>query len=287
MSIRKQIAGRLPGASMSFVLINEGTNRDVTPSALQAIAVACEVQLNAEFAAEWGGRYIVRVAPDVVHAGADEVQVLLQDVLPDPNALGYHATTPAGKPIAYIGVAGVTDMVGNSDNALALTISHELLETAADPGANRWEVQGNGTLLALEVCDEVEDTSYRAPNGVYVSNFLFQSYFAPGSVGPYDYLGKLTAQGQETAGGYAILADPPADVHQARERYDAFQARDRDHGAAIAGRKHQVIYASHLPSRNLTKRMHASSRTFRRGVRFGIWQPAPPPTLPDLPRGRA
>jgi hypothetical protein len=226
--------------------------------------------------------------------------------LPVPDALGYHATLGlGGKPVAYIAVAGVTDFTG-SPNALSVTISHECLETAADPPANRWEDRGDGTLLALEVCDEVEDTAYVAPNGVYVSNFLFQSYFSPGSMGPYDQLGILTAQGQETPGGYSIFNsgghDGPA---AAIELHAALKELPTDVGVATHGRfvtvtgaspartqRHTVVYASKRPRESkIERKNHPTSRSYRRGLRFG-WHtpPAPPaptlkpaPALPPLP----
>jgi hypothetical protein len=44
--------------------------------------------------------------------------------------------------------------------SIASVVSHEVLETLADWGANRWADDGTGILWALEVGDPVESDSY-------------------------------------------------------------------------------------------------------------------------------
>lgn len=265
---RLKLADRVATGSMAFAIVNKGTNPLVSP-ALASIAVAIETQLNAEFADEWGGRYIVRDTTGGPPPAPEEIPVILQDKLPIPGVLGYHELqTPAGKAIAYIAVGGLTDMTSGPD-ALSVTLSHELMETAADPTAARWQDMGQGTLLALETCDEVEDVTYLGANGVAVSDFLLQSYFVPGSIGPYDHLGVLTKQGQETPGGYSIRATMPTDVHDARRRFDAMLAQDPSNSHGASQRINRVVFVTQPPrAARFEKKAHVTSRTHRRGVRF-------------------
>lgn len=203
--------GREPETmNTTYVLVDESTRTDadvggeLAPSTLKVIAYALKLQLNAEFNQEWGGAYDVRVDRKE-NVAPDEVCVNIQDSLPDtPGAAGYHDRLPNGAAVVYIARDGSSSLTDGS-YALSVTLSHELCETAADPGANQWADTADGTTEeALEVCDRVEDTFYEAPNGVCVSNFLLRSAFDPGAAAPYDYMGILTEQDGLTPGGYAL-----------------------------------------------------------------------------------
>jgi hypothetical protein len=218
----------------SFVLINQSSQDGAQ---LAHIAAAVELQLNCDFAPYWGGSYKVRVGAATDVAAVGDVAVLLLDALPDaPDAAGYHDTLPNGAPIIRIVF----------DASVSVTISHECLETAADPGANRWAWGTDGSEYALEVCDPVEAFSYDI-DGVSVSAFVLPDYFDPGSTGPFAFpasapmpLSPLTVA---VSGGqnYQIVA-------------------------TIGGNEKQVTARGCVSKPE--KRGHPSSRTYKRGVRL-------------------
>lgn len=90
-------------------------------------------------------------------------------------------------------------------------LSHEILETIADPDANRI-ANIDGKEYAYEVCDAVEadDVGYKI-NNVLVSNFVLPPYFSPrplGSSEAYDYCGDLHGPCPAlTPGGYLSVND--------------------------------------------------------------------------------
>jgi hypothetical protein len=253
---------------MRFVLVNEskstaaGQGGVLMPATLQDIAVAVSWQLNGDVAAEWGGTgtYSVRVGqPDGSDVQPTEVAIWIKDALPDaPGAAGYHDRLGNGAAVVYIGRDG-SDSLTQGGNALSVTISHECCEAAGDPPANFWADRGDGNEEALELCDRVEDTSYAAPNGVTVSNFLLRAAFDPGASAPYDKLGVLKDRTGMTPGGYVILRTASSDEHQ---------QTPSGKSAAGASAKHRVSIQGTIRTSKLNKKKNPSSRTYRRGVRL-------------------
>jgi hypothetical protein len=251
---------------VQFVLVNESTSAAanqggaLTPSILQDIAVAVSWQLNGDVAAEWGGNgtYSLRVGqPDGGDVGQTEVAIWIKDALPDaPGAAGYHDRLGNGAAVVYIGRDG-SDSLTKGANALSVTISHECCEAAGDPPAAFWADRGDGNEEALELCDRVEDTSYAAPNGVTVSNFLLRAAFDPGAPAPYDKLGVLKDRAGMTPGGYVILRTASSDEHQ-----------QRPSGKAAGEAQHRVSIQGNIRKGKISKKKNPTSRTYRRGVRL-------------------
>jgi hypothetical protein len=252
---------------MRFVLVNESTTSAsnlggaLTPDVLQNIAVAVSWQLNGDVAAEWGGTgtYSARVGKnDGSDVQANEVAIWIKDALPDaPGAAGYHDRLANGAAVVYIGRDGSNSLTQGS-NALSVTISHECCEAAGDPPANFWADRGDGNEEALELCDRVEDTTYQAPNGVAVSNFLLRASFDPGAPAPYDKLHVLTDRAGMTPGGYVILRTASTDEHQ-QTPSGKLAAKDSGHRVRIEG---------HIRPEKLSKKKNPTSRTYHRGVRL-------------------
>jgi hypothetical protein len=124
----------------------------------------------------------------------DEVVFAILATLQDaPGAIAFHAVNNSGIPTAYDAITLSDTLTG--PGGFSVAISHELCETAGDPGANRWADDGKKTEHALELCDAVEAFSYPISIGgtqVYVSNFLLPAFFVPNALGPYDW---MTANG--------------------------------------------------------------------------------------------
>lgn len=88
------------------------------------------------------------------------------------GALGYHDLTPDGLPLGKIFV----ETTRRSGNEVSVTASHELAEMLVDPAANLCAVGPEGVIYAYEVCDAVEEESFKI-DGITMSDFVYPSYF--------------------------------------------------------------------------------------------------------------
>ena len=230
---------------MKYVLVNESTLADwghggeLTREILVRIATVCSMQLNGPFSQAWGGGYAVRVALDKDDVQPEETAVWITDSLNVPGACGYHDRLPNGSPVVYISREFATDLTSGAA-ALSVTISHELLEGAADPATNRWVDLGNNLEEALEVSDRVQDTTYQSI-GISLSDFLLPSAFDPGAKGPYSYCNALSAPTAMTSGGYALVR-------------------------STVDNEHQVTTNGTVPPAKADKAHHPSSRLYKRGL---------------------
>lgn len=203
-------------------LVNHSTRADVTPEWLASASAAVTRQLQEDFCPDYGrAAWVVTIEP---MPGADEMAIF--DSSDQAGALGYHATTPDGKPYARVFCEG-QDLAG-----ISVTISHECLELACDPEANSYRLAPDGTAYADEPCDAVEDTTYEI-DGVTVSNFVTPAWYGDGEAKPYDHLGVLSAPCTKTDGGYVIRlvngtvdTDPPmAKAHPSKRHAASRTAR--------------------------------------------------------------
>lgn len=194
---------------MHFALVNQSKSWPaITPTVIELIAEAVEIQLCTHFARVWQAQGCV-VSSEAVLKDPDASPILLLDSADDPGALGDHETTAAGLPIARIFIPalvaqGATLMGGS--NSLSATISHEALEALADPYANGFAVREDGVLIAQEVSDPVEDLAYEI-NGVSVSAFVGPRWFRQGA-GPYGYGCSPSAPWAVNPNGYTIQWTP-------------------------------------------------------------------------------
>lgn len=221
--------------------VGKGTSDDgdvLTLEVLEQIRAACTDQLNEEVSDEYGGLTNSRVgASDGSDLVAGEVEVAFFQHSDAAGAAGYHDRRPDGTPYMRVFLDDA-DTLTEGPGAASVIASHECCETRGDPGANRWADRADGQEEAFELCDRVEDTTYRK-NGVEVSNFLLQAAFDPGAPGPYDYLGVLVGQLDTTPGGYVIT------------RQLALGRRARARGLDGAKRERKFHPASRLHRRNV------------------------------------
>ena len=212
---------------VQFVLIDESGGAPtsfgafMTPSVLAAIAAACQVQLNRDVAAHWGGSYRVRAATSGADILPGEIVFALLASLPDaPGAIAYHDVDGLGVPVIFDAVS-LSDTLTGAGNSVSVAISHELCETAGDAGCNVWADAG-GTEYARELCDAVEAQSYLIDaTGVSVSNFVTPAFFVPNHLGPFDFMSTVGANGSAptspfntTSGGYQIIRTGAGDPSQ-------------------------------------------------------------------------
>lgn len=116
------------------------------------------------------------------------------------GALGHHE---AG--VVPFGVVAVEESAGVS-GGWRRTAMHEIDEMLINPWCDRGHIVGD-IILAMEVCDYVEDDDDEA------TNFVLPSVWVPGSPGPWDADGRLpgpvSINGRPplTHGGYATFFD--------------------------------------------------------------------------------
>lgn len=187
---KKAVTPTQPPSNVPIRVVDQTAKHDQPTGDLESAIVR---QL-LEFCAVWpGADTVVR---DLARQGF--TIVLIDNDPNEPGALGWH-TTNAGVPASFI----ACDPILAAGHVVSEVVSHEALETVADPACNVW--RDNGTFLQVqEVCDPVEDQTYTDGAGVVVSNFVLPAYFDPFGVGPFDKLGSLSSPFSLTAGGYAI-----------------------------------------------------------------------------------
>lgn len=179
----------------------------LTQEVLEWHAAAIQEQLNGPFAAAWNlGPVTCRVgAPMAVDCTGDEWLMGYWQHPDQAGAAGYHAVDPGGRSYGKVFLDDASTL-SNGVRSASVIASHEGLELRADPYGNLMAMRLDASMTwdMVEVADAVEDTTYKASNGVEVSNFLLPTAFKPGDAGPWDYLKVLSAQYGTTAGGYRI-----------------------------------------------------------------------------------
>jgi hypothetical protein len=183
--------------AVKWVLIdstNGATTQDgskLSPAVLAHIAEAVQNQVNQEFAAEWGAQATLRVGANAKDIQPGEWAYGFVGSLPDaPGASAYHDINNVGVPFALCAVTTCGSLLGPT--GVSVDVSHEILETAGDEGANQFANDNKGLLHAVEMCDAVEIQTYgkTCSDGtvVQVSNWLLRSWFIPGAAAPYEYM---------------------------------------------------------------------------------------------------
>lgn len=221
-------------------------NKSILDDADVAFAVAaCDIQLREHFVPLWAGS---EYTPVRFYSSEGDLPVLsdiarlmvLSGTLGVSGALGYHTMDPLIRGVVL------------ADAGFSVTLSHECLEMAADPTADRWVTMPDGRRIAVEVCDPVEADTYAIPvtilgetRNVRVSNFVTPAWFEtenPTGL-PLDYLGTKTLPPfGMTPGGYVVVMDQQGNTDD------------------IWGRRDEA--------RRARKLFNPTSRTYRRGARF-------------------
>jgi hypothetical protein len=247
--------------AVKWVLIDRTTNAGLThdgarlsSAVLRHIAEAVQDQVNKEFAAEWGAQATLRVGANPNDIQPGEWAYGFVDSLPDaPTASAYHDINNNGVPFALCAVKTCGSLLG--PNGVSVDVSHEILETAGDEGANWFANDNHGLLHAVEMCDAVEVQTYgkTCADGtvVQVSNWLLRSWFIPGAAGPYEYMSSANLPG---------AVPPPGPLHTAPGQGGNYQIVSR------WGGDRQVFAAARHLIGTRRKGMHPnwSSRAGRR-----------------------
>ena len=246
--------------AVKWVLIdrtNGATTQDgskLSAAVLAHIAEAVQDQVNKEFAAEWGAQATIRVGANANDIQPGEWAYGFVASLPDaPGASAYHDINNKGVPFALCAVTTCGSLLG--PNGVSVDVSHEILETAGDEGANQFAYDNKSLLHAVEMCDAVEVQTYaktcKDGTAVQVSNWLLRSWFAPGAARPYDYM---------TSAKIAGAVSPPGPMQTAPGHGGNYQIVSK------WGGDKQVFAAAHhlIGTRRKGMQPHWSSRAGRR-----------------------
>jgi len=226
----------------------------LSPEALALIAELALLQLNGEFSDEYGGLYSIRVGSGPTDIEPGERAFVYKATLPEaPGASAYHDRNGQGVPVAFCAVTTCQDLYGPV--GVLVDTTHELLEAAADPGADL-EADDGVHVHAYEVCDPVEVQTYpkTASNGAVgmVSNWVLRSWWVPGAAGPYDYM---------NAAGFPGAVAPPRPLEIAPGdggNYQIMGPSSQAQQAQVFGRR--IVGSPRKPNRV----SHWSSRASRR-----------------------
>ncbi len=192
-----------------FALISQSAH--LSFDQVKAIASAINAQLREDFTPLWGrsGQVLALASAEELPQGAWPVYI--RDRLDEPGALGYH-TDIHGQPVAYVQYDG--DQTG-------VTVSHEILETMADPFGNRFTVprdlgkKWGVCQILLEDCDPCEAITYKK-GGIDVSDFLRPEWYDQDYIKghKYTFLSSIDRPLRIIPGGYFSFMDRNHHWHQ-------------------------------------------------------------------------
>jgi hypothetical protein len=121
---------------------------------------------------------------------------LLDGESTESGDLAFHVD-PSGTPIMKV----FPQTIARYGASLCQCIDHELKEALADPIASL-TLRISGGIVVKEVCDPVSIDGIDLGNGMTGSNFVYPSWFVPGSSGPWDERGLCAGPLTVTPGGY-------------------------------------------------------------------------------------
>lgn len=169
------------------------------------------------------------VAPSWKRLSVDSVCVLRASVVPSgyfpiyildrpdiAGTLGYHASDPNGEAYARVFAEPILKNGGavlTGDLSVSAVLSHEVIELFIDRSCRLWVDRGDGSMVAYEACDPVENDCYTVNVGdvsVSVSNFVFDTWFDVNATVPgtrYDWLGRCSTPLTMSRGGYLVIKD--------------------------------------------------------------------------------
>jgi hypothetical protein len=168
------------------------------------LIVALQKYLDEHVVPIWGYPAKLVSYPNIAAVPADQWQLLFLDDADAANALGYHDLTKNGQPVSKI---FVKTTIADGEK-VSVTASHELAEMLLDPGAQLWAQKPDGSFVAYELSDPVEEQTFDI-DGIAMSNFVYPSYFESfkhPKGAKFDHLGKVKGPFQITKGGYLIVA---------------------------------------------------------------------------------
>jgi hypothetical protein len=102
--------------------------------------------------------------------------------------LGHHCVQPDGLPFATVAVGAVR----RRGRPVSLIASHELAELLTNPWCDRTARRDDGSTVAVECCDPVEEEQAEL-DGIVVCDFVYPAWFGLPGDGRLDHLGRVRA----------------------------------------------------------------------------------------------
>jgi len=174
------------------------------PATFAFTAEAIRIQIERDFLPAWRDYMPVKRPLTVVGYNSTKdlapgsfSPIVVKALLDRQGVLGDHVGTSDG------------DVASGRSLPLSHVMSHEALELACDPYTDRWLRLPSGMVVALEICDMVENDTYAIEasiagqtRSVSVSNFAHPAWFGEG-IGRLDQMGLCTLP--EENRGYLIV----------------------------------------------------------------------------------
>ncbi len=233
-------------------VINQSTR--VTDDDCAKMVHSIGLQLARDVAPVWGRVPALEFVPNGVKPGG--IPCTISDTPDVPGAAGYHDEGADGIPyIKVFTFDGGSALTGNQ--AVSVTLSHEIIELTVDAPANKWADTQDGSDRAYEACDAPEAQTYDI-DGVTVSNFVYQAFFDPKAQPgeKVDHLGLITAPFMTPPDGYQIARTEPGNVSQVFAAHGMCHCHDAGGGIV-------VIFGSEYPEHKKARKIAKASR--RRG----------------------
>jgi hypothetical protein len=200
----------------TIAVVNSSTKVNDQDTKTMVRAVATQVRKHAS------PTFGIDSAPVVFIADVSAAQpgMWVINVMDDPDqadVLGWHTESQGDLIFGRVFAAPVVDHGGGVLDggsigiSVASVLSHEVLETFADPHVNLWADNGAGAAIAYEICDPVESDGYVITDhysgaNVLVSNFVTPSWFdvnaSKGS--QFDWMGTTGGPFEMSKGGYWV-----------------------------------------------------------------------------------
>jgi hypothetical protein len=207
---------------MKYAVLNESADSSIGP-ALIPILKGLVIQSQRDFPQLWESLPCeIAIYQKITDIPLDHNAFHIADTIPEaPGALAYHTVLPNGRPMLKLGWVTIQQNGGTlmtGANSLSSAMSHEICETCADPYCSFYSIwpADPTKMVCLECCDPVEGDSYDIPvdtgEKIAVSNFAGSRWFDqpdPGQapIGPWDFMGTLSAPFTMSPGGYLAFND--------------------------------------------------------------------------------
>lgn len=192
---------------MSTLVLVRNRSKVVSNLDLGPILAALNVQVKRDYAGAWNATP-PNIIGGIVPAGARVSMTLdlIDDDPSSPGELGDHSVDANGNPIGRVlCVPALSNGFGNPLIDVCSVLSHELLEMLGDPFSGAWADDGHGGLIAWELCDPDQGTTY-AIGPCQVSNFMLPAFFDPARKGARtNHVGTGLAPCKVAPNGYAIV----------------------------------------------------------------------------------
>jgi hypothetical protein len=232
-----------------FVAVQNHSTR-VSDADVSLMVRAVAHQVRYDVAPAWGSKTAAVVFVPVGSAvPAGSYVITVYDDADQADALGYHTEDENGTIYGKVFVSPVLDNGGTvsvGELSVSAVLSHEVLETFADPHVQLWSSDGTDGLYAYEICDAVEDGAYAvhiAGKRVSVSNFVLPAWFDSQTPAGerVDFLGQLSRPFEISQGGYAVKITLGKDTKVDQvfgERFPEWKKASKRHPLARFSRRH-------------------------------------------------